>query len=47
MDSKQMNTNDMIEITGCDLKEVAKAVYDLSHPVGMGNPPLQRASLNG
>ena len=31
-----MNTNDMIEITGCDLKEVAKAVYDLSHPVGMG-----------
>lgn len=31
-----MNTENMIEITGVNLADVAKAAYDLSSPIGMG-----------
>ena len=31
-----MNTDNKIEITGADLKELAKAAYDLSRPQGLG-----------
>ncbi len=31
-----MNTENMIDVTGVDLKELAKVVYDLSIPVGLG-----------
>lgn len=31
-----MDTSNMVEITGTDLREFAKAVYDLSRPQGLG-----------
>ena len=31
-----MNTENMIEITGCDLSEFIKKVYELSAPRGLG-----------
>ena len=31
-----MNTENMIEITGCDLSVFIKKVYDLSQPQGLG-----------
>ena len=31
-----MDTENMIDITGIDLKKVVKAAYDLSRPQGMG-----------
>ena len=31
-----MNTEDMIEVTGCDLVKLVKDVYHLSRPQGMG-----------
>jgi len=39
-----MNEN-MIEITGADLKDVAKHVYDLSSPQGMGFLHYQEGGL--
>lgn len=46
-----MNTENMIEITGIDLKKLVQEVYDLSRPVGMGffhftPEPLTDAEIN-
>ena len=42
---------DMIDVTGCDLRELVKAAYDLSRPQGMGylhyvEGPLDEASVD-
>lgn len=40
-----MNTENMIDITGVDLKELAKAAYDLSRPQGMGFLHFEEGAL--
>jgi hypothetical protein len=41
-----MNTENMIEITGCELIEVVKAAYDFSRPQGMGFFHYEEGSLS-
>ena len=40
-----MNTENMIDITGSDLKEVVKSAYDLSSPQGLGILHFKEGSL--
>ena len=41
-----MNTDNMIKITGVDLVELVKTVYDMSDPVGMGYMHYREGSLS-
>ena len=41
-----MDTKDMIEVTGVDLKELVKAAYDLSKPQGLGFLHFEEGGLS-
>jgi hypothetical protein len=41
-----MNTENMIEVTDCNIRELVKAAYDLSKPQGLGLIHAKEGSLS-